>query len=74
MVFNWGFPGGASDLKKNQPANAGDTRDMGSMEMAIHSSILAWKSLGQRILAGYSSWGHKESDTTEELSTHTHNF
>ena len=26
---------------------------------------------GQRSLAGYSSWGHKESDTTEQL-THTH--
>ena len=26
---------------------------------------------GQRNLAGYSPWGHKESDTTEPL-THTH--
>ena len=26
---------------------------------------------GQRILVGYSPWGHKESDTTERL-THTH--
>ena len=25
---------------------------------------------GQRSLAGYSPWGHKESDTTERLSTH----
>ena len=25
---------------------------------------------GQRSLAGYSLWGHKESDTTEQLSTH----
>ena len=40
---------------------------MGSMEMAIHSSILAWKSLGQRILAGYSPWGRKELDMTERL-------
>ena len=24
---------------------------------------------GQRSLAGYSPWGHKESDTTERLST-----
>ena len=23
-------------------------------------------------LVGYSSWGHKELDTTEQLSTHTH--
>ena len=28
---------------------------------------------GQRSLAGYSPWGHRESDTTERLSTaHTH--
>ena len=25
---------------------------------------------GQRSLAGYNSWGHKESDMTEQLSTH----
>ena len=39
-------------------------------EMATHSSILAWKSHGQRNLAGYSPRGHKESDTTERLSMH----
>ena len=33
--------------------------------MAIHSSILAKKSQGQRSLVSYSPWGHKESDTTE---------
>ena len=32
------------------------------MEMATHSSPLAWK-----IPWGYSPWGHKESDTTERL-------
>ena len=26
---------------------------------------------GQRNLAGYSPWGHKESDTTEQLSINT---
>jgi len=31
--------------------------------MATHSRTLAWKI--QRSLAGYSPWGHKESDTTE---------
>ena len=30
------------------------------------------KSHGQRSLVGYSPWGRKESDTTEQLSTHTH--
>ena len=34
-------------------------------EMAAHSSILAEKSHGQRRLAGYGPWGHKESDMTE---------
>ena len=28
-------------------------------EMATHSSILAWKSRGQRSLLGYSPWGYK---------------
>ena len=36
-------------------------------EMAIHSSTLAWKSHGRRNLIGYSSWGCKESNTTERL-------
>ena len=27
---------------------------------------------GQRTLAGYSPWGHKESDMTEYTHTHTH--
>ena len=31
--------------------------------------FLPEKSHGQRSLAGYSSWDHKESDTTEGLST-----
>ena len=43
-----GFPGGS--VVKNLPANAGETRDMGSgmkdtleEEMATHSSIFSWK-------------------------------
>ena len=44
---------------KNLPANAGDTgstlgrEDPLEEEMATHSSILAWKSYGQRSLEGY---------------------
>ena len=36
--------------------------------IAIHSSILSWriKFHGQRSLVGYSLWGGKESDTTEQ--------
>ena len=40
--------------------------------MATHSSILAWRIHGihgQRSLARYSSWGLKESDMTEQLTT-----
>ena len=33
-------------------------------EMATDSSVLAWKISWS--LAGYSPWGHKESDTTEQ--------
>ena len=37
-------------------------------EMASHSSILPGKSYGRRKnLVGYSPWGHKELDTTEQL-------
>ena len=35
--------------------------------MATHSGILAWRI--PRSLAGYSPWGPKELDTTEQLST-----
>ena len=40
--------------------------------MATHSSILAWKFHGQGSLTGFSPWGHKESDMTEQLSACTH--
>ena len=33
--------------------------------MATQSSTLPGESQGQRSLAGYRPWGHKESDTTE---------
>ena len=36
--------------------------------MATHSSILPGQFHGQRSLADYISWGHKELDTTERLS------
>ena len=35
--------------------------------MVAHFSILAWRSHGQSSLAGYSPWGQKELDTTEQL-------
>ena len=33
--------------------------------------FLTRESRGQQSLAGYSPWGHKESDMTEWLSSHT---
>ena len=68
-------------MVKNPSANAGDIRNMGLIPglgrplekgMATHSSILAWEipgKNGQKSLAGYSPWGCKESDMTEQLRT-----
>ena len=36
-----------------------------------HSAFLPGESHGPRSLDGYSPWGHKESDTTEQ-HTHSH--
>ena len=33
--------------------------------MAAHSNIPAWEIPWTRSLAGYSPWGHRESDMTE---------
>ena len=64
---------------KNPPANAGHTGDTGLIlgqedlleeEMATHSSILAWRIPCRKKPNGYSPWGCKESDTTENTSTH----
>ena len=41
-------------------------------EMATSSSILAWKTHGQRSLVGYGLGGCKESDMTECTCAHTH--
>ena len=38
--------------------------------MTTSPVILPGKSHDQRNLAGYSSWGHEESDVTERLSAH----
>ena len=67
-------------MVKNPPANAGDIRDTDSIPGSGrssgggHGNPLQYSSLenphGQRSLAGYSPWGHKESDMTEQLSTH----
>ena len=63
-------------VAKNPPANAGASEDTGSIlgsggsPGGGHGSPLQYSCLenprGQRSLAGYSSWGHKELDSTEE--------
>ena len=62
-------------MVKNLPANAGDTRLSGfnpwvrkipwSRKWQAAPAFLPEKSCGQRSLAGYSPWDHKESDMTE---------
>ena len=41
------------------------------LEKEMTPIFLPGKSHGQRSLVGYDLWGHKESDTTEQLSTHS---
>ena len=74
-----------AQMVKNPPANTGDMRDMGSIPglgrspgggpgNPLQNSCLK-NPHGEKSLAGYSPWGHKESDTwghkesTERLST-----
>ena len=62
----------AAQMVKNLPAMQETwVRSLGledSLEkrMATHSSIVCGKFYGQRSLADYSPWGHKESDTTDQ--------
>ena len=64
-------------VAKNPPANAGDARDLGLIQVRKirkipwsrkwHSTpvVLPGKYHRQRSLVGYSPWGRKESDRTE---------
>ena len=72
-----GFPGG-SDGKENA-CSVGDLGSIPGLRRCPgggHGNPLQHSYLvnphGQRTLAGYSPWGHKESDMTERLSTHSH--
>ena len=65
----------ASELK-NPPNNAGDTFDpwVGKIpwwrKEQTTTIFLPGKLHGQRSLAGYSSWGHKESEETQTKQQH----
>ena len=70
-----GFPGG---MVKNPPANAGDTRDTGSIPGSGrfpgvgNDNLLQYSCPeelhGQRSLTGYSLWVCEESDMTEHTN------
>ena len=62
-------------MVKNLPANAEDTGLIAGLERSPGERnndtlvFLLGKSHGQRNLAGYSPWGHIESDTIEHALT-----
>ena len=69
-----GFPGGSNC--KESACNEGDLGSIPGLERSPgggHGNPLQYCCLenphGQRSLAGYSPWGHKESDTSEQLNT-----
>ena len=71
-----GFPGGL--ISKESACSTGDLGSIPGLERSPgggHGSLLQYSFLdsphGQRSLAGYSPWGRKESDTTEQLSRNT---
>ena len=74
-----GFPGGLDS--KDFTCNVGDLGlipGLGRSPGGGHGNLLQYSCLenphGQRSLTGYSSWGHKESDMTERLSTAQHSM
>ena len=71
-----GFPGGSDG--KESAGNSGDLGSVPGLERSPGgehgknknktSVFLSGESQGQRSLAGYSPWGRKELDVTEQLS------
>ena len=67
-----GFPHGS--VVKNLPDNTGDSFNPGVGKIPWGRKwqptpvSLPGKSHGQRSMAGYSPWGHKELDTTQRLN------
>ena len=76
--MQWGFPGGSegkeSSCQCRRPWFDPWIRKIPwRWEWQPTPVFLPGEFHGQRSLAGYSPWGHKESDTTEGLThTHTH--
>ena len=74
--YRWGFPDGVSVIK-TPPANAGDTKDMGSIPGSgrssgegndNHSSILAWEILPPR--GAWEAIVHAVAKSQTQVSTH----
>ena len=67
-----GFPGGSDDKECNA-GELGLIPGLGRSPGGGHGNPLQYSCLEnpyeERNLAGYSPWGHKESETTEQLST-----
>ena len=64
-VPGWGrAPGGRNGQKKK--------KDERKKRQLLTPVFLPRESRGQESQVGYSPWGHKESDMTEQLSTHVH--
>ena len=67
-----GFPDGSDS--KESACNAGDPGsipgwgDPLEKGMTIHSSILAWRIPRTEELVGYSLWGRKEANATEQVT------
>ena len=62
-------------MVKNMPASAGDMASIAGLGRFLWRRpwqptpvFLPGESYGQRSLAGYSPWSHKESDTTAQLT------
>ena len=76
ITMFWGFPGGTSGKESSCQCRqcrldpwVGNTPWRRKWQHA--PVFLPGKFHGQRSLAGYCPWGCRESDTTEQLSTHT---
>ena len=74
-LFSFSYILGAQTVKIKSACNVGElgsTPGLGRSLEEGHGNPLQYSCLenphGQRSLAGYSPWGHEESDTTEQLN------
>ena len=82
LSLNWGLPGGASSKEstcqgrrlKRLRFNPWVRKIARRREWQPTPVFLPGKSHGPRGLAGYSPWGCKELDMTEQLTKHTHSW